>query len=77
MLKSIIKLTLGISFLTLIFPFNTYAYLDPGSGSFLIQIVAATLAGGGYFLKTNWDKIKQKFNRNSKKTEDGKQNEQD
>ncbi len=77
MLKSIIKLTLGISFLGLIFPFNTYAYLDPGSGSFLIQIVVATLAGAGYFVKTNWDKIKEKFNGNSKKTEDEKQDGQD
>jgi hypothetical protein len=77
MLKSIIKLTLGISFLGLIFPFNTYAYFDPGSGSFLIQIVVATLAGAGYFIKANWDKIKQRFNRNSKKTEDEKQDEQE
>ena len=77
MLKSIIKLALGISVLVLIFPFNTYAYLDPGSGSFLIQIVVATLAGAGYFAKANWDKIKQRFNGDSKKTEDEKQDKQD
>jgi len=35
-----------------------YAYLDPGSGSYLIQILIASLVGGGLFVKTFWARIK-------------------
>lgn len=33
-------------------------YLDPGSGSFLLQLLIAALLGGGYALKVYWKKIK-------------------
>jgi hypothetical protein len=33
-------------------------YLDPGSGSFLLQILIATIAGAGIFLATYWRKVK-------------------
>lgn len=33
------------------------AYLDPGSGSFIIQLLAATLLGGLFVLKTSWKRI--------------------
>jgi hypothetical protein len=33
-------------------------YLDPGSGSFLLQILIATIAGAGIFLVTYWRKVK-------------------
>ena len=34
------------------------AYLDPGSGSFIIQIVIALLLGIGVALRASWGKIK-------------------
>ncbi len=34
-----------------------HAYLDPGSGSMLIQGLLAILLAGGFFLKTFWKKI--------------------
>jgi hypothetical protein len=34
------------------------AYLDPGSGSYLIQIIIGTIAGGGLLAKSQWSKIK-------------------
>jgi hypothetical protein len=37
------------------------AYLDPGSGSFLIQIVIAGLVGAAFIIKTYWKKIKGLF----------------
>jgi hypothetical protein len=46
------------TFLFLLFPVKAHAYLDPGSGSYLVQIIVASLAGAGYFLKINWGKVK-------------------
>lgn len=38
-----------------VFPTPSYAYLDPGTGSYLIQIMAATFFGGLYVV-TAWGK---------------------
>ena len=38
-----------------------HLYLDPGSGSFLIQILFAVLAGLGIAIYTSWNKIKGWF----------------
>ncbi len=37
---------------------NTHPYLDPGSGSFIIQILIAALLSAGVFVKIYWRKIK-------------------
>ena len=34
------------------------AYLDPGSGSMLLQILIGGLATAGIILKTKWNKVK-------------------
>ena len=46
--------------LTLIFVLCSpaYAYLDPGTGSYFIQIIIATLLGAMYAIKQFWYKIK-------------------
>lgn len=52
-----------ILFIT-IFIFSTreaHAYLDPGSGSYLLQIVIAGLVGGLFTVKTFWLQIKTFF----------------
>lgn len=36
-------------------------YLDPGSGSILIQLLIAALLGAGLFIRTQWAKIKGLF----------------
>ncbi len=46
------------------------AYLDPGSGSFLIQLLIAGLVGAGFIVKVYWKKIKGLFNRSAMKKED-------
>ncbi len=33
-------------------------YLDPSSGSFILQVVLAALLGGGFAVKAYWKKIK-------------------
>lgn len=37
------------------------AYLDPGSGSFLIQLLIAALLGIGIALRASWSKVKGFF----------------
>jgi hypothetical protein len=38
-------------------PDNTYAYLDAGTGSYIIQIVIAFIVGSLFFLKISWNKM--------------------
>ena len=46
------------------------AYLDPGSGSFLIQLLIAGIVGAGFLIKVYWKKIKGLFVRSESKKED-------
>lgn len=39
-------------------------YLDPGTGSFLIQILIAALLGIGVAIRASWSKIKKLFGKN-------------
>ena len=38
-------------------------YLDPGSGSFLIQLIIAGVLGAGFVIRASWGKIKAFFTR--------------
>ncbi len=37
--------------------FNHPAYLDPGSGSFILQILIASLLGAVFIIRAYWQKI--------------------
>jgi hypothetical protein len=37
---------------------NAFAYLDPGTGSFVLQMLIAGVLGGLFVIKTYWRKIK-------------------
>lgn len=43
---------------------NFPAYLDPGTGSLIIQILVASFLGGLFMLKVYWKKVKAWFKRN-------------
>ncbi len=44
---------------SIISPLKTiYAYLDPGSGSLILQLILAAVLGGLLLLKSYWKKIK-------------------
>jgi hypothetical protein len=54
-----------------------HAYLDPGTGSFLIQIIVGGFLGGIFIIKGYWQRISAFFSKNkqddsSKKSEDDK-----
>ena len=43
--------------------FLTCAYLDPGSGSIILQLLLAAIMGLGFVLRTQWNKIKRLLTR--------------
>lgn len=45
---------------------RSLAYLDPGSGSVLIQLLIAALLGIGVLLRAQWVRIKALFGRKDK-----------
>ncbi len=38
-----------------------FIYIDPGSGSYLVQMIIAAVLGLGFFFKNFWYKIKSFF----------------
>jgi len=45
------------------FPPVLFAYLDPGTGSYFLQLALAGLLAGGYALRTFWARIVRFFAR--------------
>ena len=50
--------------------FSPIPYLDPGSGSFLIQLLIAAALGLGIALRASWGKIRTWFGKKPKADED-------
>ena len=50
--------------------FTPLPYLDPGSGSFLIQLLIAALLGLGVAVRASWSKIKGWFGIKPKANDD-------
>lgn len=44
-------------------PSISYAYMDPGSGSLIIQAIVGVIASCVFFIKIFWFKIKKFFNK--------------
>ena len=40
---------------------NAFAYLDPGTGSYVFQVLVAAFIGGLFTIKIFWQKIKNFF----------------
>lgn len=54
-----ILIVIGVIFLYFyIFPKESYAYLDPGSGSYILQLLVASLLGLLFSLKLFWNRIR-------------------
>ncbi|NIS80481.1 MAG: hypothetical protein GTO14_09825 [Anaerolineales bacterium] len=52
------------------------AYLDPGSGSYLLQLLVAGLFGGLFVIRASWDKIKNLFRGRSSQEDEGPKDEE-
>ena len=60
---------LGFLLLSLIAPPATFAYLDPGSGSMLLQLVLGGLAGLAVIAKLYWQRLLGLFGLHSQQEE--------
>lgn len=47
-------------------PVSAYAYLDPGTGSVLLQVILGGAAAVGVALKLYWGRIRAAFRRNDR-----------
>ena len=63
-MESIHNIWLGVANHGLLRPLlGPRAYLDPGSGSFLLQLLIAALLGGLFLLRVYWKKFTGFFSR--------------
>ena len=73
----ILKLTIFLS----LFATEAHAYIDPGTGSMIIQMLIGAFAATYLFFKSFWSRIKSFFSRSttdtvSKETVDGKDDDE-
>ena len=66
MKKTKISVILMLSFLI---ARPAYAYIDPGTGSMLLQVIVVGLAMAAAFIKPLWTRITSLFHRRSKEEE--------
>jgi len=55
-------------FVALVFPVTALAYLDPGTGSIILQGLIAAIAAGLVVIKAYWYKIKTFFGKKDART---------
>jgi len=67
-MKPIMTIVVLVS--TVIFSPDAYAYLDPGSGSYMLQILLGTLVAGFFAIKQYWHRLKYFFKERFGKKED-------
>jgi hypothetical protein len=56
--KHAFRITLLTVAVALCFPQYVYAYIDPGTGSYVIQIIIAAFVAVSFMVKLYWLKIK-------------------
>lgn len=66
--KTITTIAGYLFLITLVWPKGAMAYLDPGSGTYLIQMIIAGMVGFGFFFRKYWQQVKSFFT----KKKDGK-----
>ena len=52
---------LAVLFLVLLLPRDAHAYLDPGTGSYVLQMIIAGVLGAAFAIKMSWFRIKRFF----------------
>lgn len=55
------KLILSLLFFVAVMPKIVWAYLDPGSGSYLLQMILGVVLGGVYFFRNSLKILKDKI----------------
>lgn len=50
---------------------HSLLYIDPGSGSYLVQVIIAAILAGWFWIKNYWVRIKAFFSNKKKNNADG------
>lgn len=56
--RYLLKASLLSAAVILIFPLQAFAYLDPGTGSYVLQVMVGALLGGAFAVKAFWKNIR-------------------
>jgi hypothetical protein len=60
-LGKIVTVCLLLFLMNILFPLPAHAYLDPGTGSYVFQLLIAALLGLAFLLKVFWGRIRDFF----------------
>lgn len=60
-IKKILIACIVLFFIQVLFVRKADAYLDPGTGSYILQVMLAAFVAGLYVIKLFWNKIKAFF----------------
>jgi hypothetical protein len=52
-----------------------FLYIDPGSGSYFIQVIVAAVLGAAFWIKLSWQRIKAFFTGHKYKEEPKREDE--
>tara|TARA_X000000368_G_C22923128_1_gene663975 strand:- start:442 stop:660 length:219 start_codon:yes stop_codon:yes gene_type:complete len=66
-MKKKINTVIFVIIFSLLFSTSSYAYIDPGSGSIILQAIIAAFAGAGTAITIYWKKVKLFFSKIFKK----------
>ena len=58
-----------IAFIAIVSSKEAFAYLDPGSGSYMIQILIGLFLGGFFTLKLYWRRLRAFFSKDKQSEE--------
>ena len=61
---NILKL-LFLSLTVILIPVSAYAYIDPGTGGIIVQVILGGIGGLVLFFKLYWKKVKSWFSKES------------
>ena len=61
------KILISTFVLVIFFNNKAFAYLDPGTGSIILQAILGAIAAGATWCSMYWQKIKKFFNRKKNK----------
>ena len=65
------KIIFPVMFFLILLPARSYAYIDPGTGSFVVQMLIAAVLGAFFALKMYWQRLRTFFSKLlAKKMED-------
>ena len=66
--RGVILLKIILTMAGIMFPISAFAYLDPGTGSIILQGLIAALAAAAVVMRTYWYKIKGFFGKSESKS---------